>query len=839
MRKLLAMLLTAVLLIPVFPSEAESMRGNSFGSFSGTVETNARLTVKQGSWPFFSRLFYLPSTLPEKYSAHEICETISLESLDGKKKNVKPEACSLEFVSGPESLRNAVELDYDSDKKIFRLIVSPEKLTEAGNTVFRFRAEGEGLYYEKEVTLTVLSWEKYPLFDAVNPYLRATVSQGEGETTEEDETQIRLYKNNTNLYTSDELLALLLRDHTAEVAEACLNADQREETDRIRATAAASYVLKPAGQYPEDELWTGKCTAAPYSYAYYNGFQFRKAGKYEFRINPSHSNISVPAAVITALAYSINGPEILQPGMDGTFTVKDSDPGSGRTFSLSAEGDGISFDPDTGVLSVIESVPAGTLYTISAQPSDGQPAARMTGTVSDGLLFSEKVVSGQILDSADMTQGFSVPVLAGPKEYRIWQARKTEDGGVEAYGATDDEEAPYAVEIEYSIRKLDGFAEEPETAENVYSGVEPYENAEDVQLERITLDGHPAQIRLMKINGQKGAFSCGELLFARNNRLLVIAIYCTPQNGTEYEAAPRITMTDMRKLAEQIVYDPSTAPLTLADGVFTLNTKEGTDTLPGGQRLNMQAVFASPEKVNANEKNDTLIWTVTGPEGSTVPAGISIDKNGVLSADRKISAITHAEVRAESPLFHTSAVYPFTVYPAVKSFTLEPAELFLYAGTDASAEVRAVLQPEGALARGITWIPDKEGLLEVTVTGENTAQIKALSACKTSVTVTEPSGWHVKLPVSVIEPVKSVTLSVTSKAYVGGKCWIVAEFEPAKPENPAVEWSLNVGEDIATINRMGLLSVKKNVPVGTAITVFCKALGAPEPVIGTIELITE
>ena len=127
----------------------------------------------------------------------------------------------------------------------------------------------------------------------------------------------------------------------------------------------------------------------------------------------------------------------------------------------------------------------------------------------------------------------------------------------------------------------------------------------------------------------------------------------------------------------------------------------------------------------------------------------------------------------------------------------------------------------------------------MTVTGECTAKIKALTACKTSVTVTEPSGWHVRLPVSVIEPVTSVKLSVTSKAYVGGKCWIIAEFEPAKPENAAVEWTLNVGEDVATINRMGLLSVSKNVPKGTLITVYCKALGAPEPVIGSIDLITE
>ena len=839
MKKLLAILLTAVLLIPVFPSEAESMRENAFGEFSGAAETNARLTVKSGSWPLFSRLYYLPSTLPERYTALEVCETIGLESLDGKKKNVKPEACSLVFVSGTEGLRNSVEIIYDSEKMTTSLVVSPEKLTETGNAVFLMKAEGNGLYFENELTLTVISWDEHPLFDPVSPFLRATVSQGTGETTEEDGTRIRLYKNNTNLYTNEELIPLLLTDHTSEVAETCLNEAQREEAARVRTTGAGLYGLRPAGQYPEGELWTGRFTAVPYSYDYYSGYQFRKAGKYEFRLNPGQSNIKAPAAVITVLPYSITGPSALQPGTEGIFSVDDTDPGSGRTFALSAEGDGISFDSDTGVLSVIASTAAGTVYTVSAQPSDGQPAVQMTGTVADGLLYTENIASALFLDSAEMSQGFSVPVLTGPKEYHIWQAGKTEDGGVEAYGATDDEEAPYAIEIEYRILKLDRFAEDAEAAEQIYSGIETYENAEDVQEESVLLEGHPGRIRVMKINGTNGPCSCGEIILVRNDRMLVTDIYCTPQNGTGYEDIPKVTMTDMRKMAKQVRYDPSAAPLTLADGAFTLSTKEGADSLPAGQRLNMQAVFASPEKVNTGAKNDSLIWSVTGPEGGSLPAGVSIDKNGVLSADRKISGITRAEVRAESPLFGTTAVFPFTVYPAVKSFTLEPSELFLYAGTDASADVTAVLQPEGALAQGITWVPDKEGLLEVTVTGECTAKIKALTACKTSVTVTEPSGWHVRLPVSVIEPVTSVKLSVTSKAYVGGKCWIIAEFEPAKPENAAVEWTLNVGEDVATINRMGLLSVSKNVPKGTLITVYCKALGAPEPVIGSIDLITE
>jgi hypothetical protein len=42
-----------------------------------------------------------------------------------------------------------------------------------------------------------------------------------------------------------------------------------------------------------------------------------------------------------------------------------------------------------------------------------------------------------------------------------------------------------------------------------------------------------------------------------------------------------------------------------------------------------------------------------------------------------------------------------------------------------------------------------------------------------------------------------------------------------------------VGEDIATINEKGQLTIGKEVASGTKITVTCTALGAPTPVIAT------
>ena len=63
-----------------------------------------------------------------------------------------------------------------------------------------------------------------------------------------------------------------------------------------------------------------------------------------------------------------------------------------------------------------------------------------------------------------------------------------------------------------------------------------------------------------------------------------------------------------------------------------------------------------------------------------------------------------------------------------------------------------------------------------------------------------------------------------------------AKLTPKKPGNPALEWSIDVKEEIATINEKGQVKIAKTAPVGTVITVTCKALGAPEPIEAKIQI---
>ena len=111
-----------------------------------------------------------------------------------------------------------------------------------------------------------------------------------------------------------------------------------------------------------------------------------------------------------------------------------------------------------------------------------------------------------------------------------------------------------------------------------------------------------------------------------------------------------------------------------------------------------------------------------------------------------------------------------------------------------------------------------------------------MAAGKISIDVKEPGGKQAKLAVNVGEPVTALTLTAKGAAKPGGNVTVSAATEPKNPGNKTLEWALNVGEDIAVINDKGQVKISKEAPLGTKITVTCKALGAPEPVAATIDL---
>ena len=89
---------------------------------------------------------------------------------------------------------------------------------------------------------------------------------------------------------------------------------------------------------------------------------------------------------------------------------------------------------------------------------------------------------------------------------------------------------------------------------------------------------------------------------------------------------------------------------------------------------------------------------------------------------------------------------------------------------------------------------------------------------------------------NVMIPVETVELTVKGNAKPGATVTVSAALAPREAGNKNVEWSLDVGEEIAVINANGQVRISKEAASGTKITVTCTALGAPEPVQTTVEI---
>ena len=113
--------------------------------------------------------------------------------------------------------------------------------------------------------------------------------------------------------------------------------------------------------------------------------------------------------------------------------------------------------------------------------------------------------------------------------------------------------------------------------------------------------------------------------------------------------------------------------------------------------------------------------------------------------------------------------------------------------------------------------------------------IRPLAAGKTTVQVKEPGGKNAKLTVNVVEPAADLELTVNGKAKPGSTVTVKETVLSKQAGNKTVEWKLDVGEDIATINK-GKVRITETAEEGTVITVTCTATGAPEPIVKTVQI---
>ena len=762
--------------------------------------------------PFFCWV-YATDTIPENVTIKEASEEIFMYSPSSS--NVREDIFdySISFVSGDEALKDAIFIRETKDGKRLMIGIDNEVIRQPGEATFHFTFEGKKLRCAEDRVLRVVP------YDGNEPF-----------TVFQDQTEILLHSG--DLFEKKQIEKAVIRSNIMNIA----NRMPHENSG----TAFYDLGIKTAGElfsFKEDD-------------SFYWGFDIefgetiddititaRRAGSYLAEVKYQFVNIegSVPVTV-NIVSYNIEGDDMIRPGQTAKYSIVDQDPYiwylldqgiyTERTFTWTLEGEGaeLTINGNTAIVSAGSNI--GSVI-LTAKPDNGDPVIQKRIGISNGVLAAYETTAtrhngfiyGRITDE---TAGF----------YSI----KTDDGYVAL--KIGQETQKIELMVSYVCYSAPSFLEDPDDADAFYESDNiplSFENGSLLDHGTMEIEGHPARWYIAPDKMYDRDVITGSVLYVRNDVQLLIRIVSLPtQDG---QLASMVTYSDLKQIMDTISYDPSMLDIVQADGAITIVSKEATHILTAGKKLNFSAVFSKPEITNNTEYN-AVNWSVTDAETGKTATDITITETGVLSADKKIDSVRELKVICASDMFHTQAEYEVTVMPVIKQISLDPAEVFLYEGDNTEVVVRAILNPDVA-PLCLTWTPKKDGIAKVTVKDDGTAVFRAVSAGKDQVTVREPGGKSINLKVNVVAPVTGLTLGAKGKASPGKAVNFSAVTDPKNAGNKSLEWSVDVDEKIATISAKGVLKISKDAVPGTVITVTCKALGAPEPVVSAMTVTVE
>ena len=280
--------------------------------------------------------------------------------------------------------------------------------------------------------------------------------------------------------------------------------------------------------------------------------------------------------------------------------------------------------------------------------------------------------------------------------------------------------------------------------------------------------------------------------------------------------------------------------VTLDSFVCQVEPKDGNRVIAGGKTIQCKAEPAEAKLIRTmDEKALGMAWFVLDPvayqqNGTLQPVEAeiaTITAKGLLKAG-KTEEITPVMVTAYNPTSGYVSSNIILIVPEQKKLMLSEKEVTLYAGESAPLALTVTAEPESSLIfeeayTNITWTVNRPELLEIKDGRNGTVYLNALAAGSVTVTAKDAvSGKSVKTAVKIMTPVSGVEISGPDTVQAGKSVTMKAVLTPEKPSSRKVEWSVNVGGDIAAINSEGRLTIKKDVPEGTEITVTCRATGS-------------
>lgn len=794
MKRLLCVLLCAALLLGSIGTAAAAGKKKAYDPEIGLFDT----------W------YYVYDTIPENMRTGQNFYTSALWDANYlNQENITN--CEVNFVSGDEALKDAIVVEGSDrgDGQIgYTIRIDNTKLTAPGKADLNIILETQNYKWEEKGSLVVLDYNEYPLVveKQNNPVFNAKI----GDVIVDNQVMDEL----AEIKAKDIAKAIGFKTKLVDIIQHTLRLDYSYED--YQGNENAYELAKKAVDLNYGSREVGKTEAV-------STMTIRKYGYHHLKVSYELGNVrySAPFTVFVE-GFAIETYDRAVPG--GTLQFKAYGCAEETKVTWSVEGEGASIDTN-GLLKIADNVPMGTTFVVKATSGEGKEASAEV-VLNDGALADVDYTKTRDQD------GFQVPIPGGEwynDDYDLYYGNHCVLFASDYSGRNRTLEG----KVFWLNENDDILAEDPEAAKAYLKDYEVQEDNDikDVQEEYIEIDGHPALISTFTYYSD-GAFYAhiGVLRYVRNTRMLRVRAY---SQGQTPELTAKVSLGDLKQFASLLKYDPANAPFTAEDAALTLSVKDDPTAVSAGKTLQFKADFNNPSKVSSKNKNNGINWTVLNAETGEEVTGISISNKGQLKVDKSLAAPVDIQVKATSATYGNYATYNLKAIPVAGQIVVEPAELFFYVGKEDAQTVKAILTPDTVPLVGITWTPAKKDIVEITDNGDGTAVIKPLKAGKTAVAVKEPGGKNAKLDVSVVDPVETVELAVKGNAKAGGNVTVSATLQPKTAGNKNLEWSLDAGEDIATIDAKGKVKIGKEVASGTKITVTCKALGAPEPIIAT------
>ncbi len=285
------------------------------------------------------------------------------------------------------------------------------------------------------------------------------------------------------------------------------------------------------------------------------------------------------------------------------------------------------------------------------------------------------------------------------------------------------------------------------------------------------------------------------------------------EKSTLYTGAFSIGASGSKTLkAVAVYYGTQSAVTTLKVKVnanvtsFSIKSKTGSSYLSAGKTLTLIAYNFRPTYAT----NQKVTWEITS--GSEYA---SIDTKGVLKAKAGITEQQTVTVQATADGSGVTAKKTITLVPAATALKLSDAK-------DASVKLEypdtkqmIVVATPAAAKVSVTYTSSNTKVATVTSTG----QVRAVGAGTATITAqtTDGSNKKVTMKVTVTKAVQSV--SVTSKTGLyqtaSGKTLQMVATVTSNATNKQVKWTVESGQDAATISASGALKAGKVNAVST------------------------